>query len=228
MPYFLFYDKNLLFYLGSSSSSGHRRLPLQTRKQSMEESSPSHNLRSPPTSTTADGLDSLETVYYNHLVNGQNNLANEDNIKLEDTRRSVQSQELDLNLNTQNESNSAKVVPDKKISPVQQPKISPWSCRHCTFKNKVSERICEMCSKTKDFVLEESEDDGPIDQKAVPKLYSEPKVATPKPTPKPSSNSSNPDMIPCPRCTLLNGRIRFECEACGYRLRNANSPKGFV
>jgi hypothetical protein len=33
-------------------------------------------------------------------------------------------------------------------------RVEPWSCVHCTFRNELSAYICEMCSKTKDFVLE--------------------------------------------------------------------------
>lgn len=42
-----------------------------------------------------------------------------------------------------------------KYKPPQQPQIvvppGEWSCRFCTFLNPDSKKICEMCSKSKDF-----------------------------------------------------------------------------
>lgn len=45
-----------------------------------------------------------------------------------------------------------------KYKPPQQPQIivppGEWSCRFCTFLNPNAKKICEMCSKSKDFFLD--------------------------------------------------------------------------
>lgn len=46
----------------------------------------------------------------------------------------------------------------QKYKPPQQPQIvvppGEWSCRFCTFLNPDAKKICEMCSKSKDFFLD--------------------------------------------------------------------------
>lgn len=46
----------------------------------------------------------------------------------------------------------------QKHKPPQQPQIvvppGEWSCRFCTFLNPDSKKICDMCSKSKDFFLD--------------------------------------------------------------------------
>lgn len=58
-------------------------------------------------------------------------------------------------MKTSSRSNSNNV---QKLKPPQQPAIvappGEWSCRFCTFLNPDAKKICEMCSKSKDFFLD--------------------------------------------------------------------------
>jgi len=76
-----------------------------------------------------------------------------------------------------------------------------WECRTCTFHNKTSNNICEMCSKSRDLppVVPESRT---VERKA--------KSATPPSPP--------PDGIACSNCTLVNPPTAKICEACDRTL----------
>jgi hypothetical protein len=56
------------------------------------------------------------------------------------------------------ESTSSNRSNSDKYKPPQQPQIivppGEWSCRFCTFLNPNAKKICEMCSKSKDFFLD--------------------------------------------------------------------------
>lgn len=56
------------------------------------------------------------------------------------------------------ETNSRSNSNVQKLKPPQQPQIvvppGEWSCRFCTFLNPDAKKICEMCSKSKDFFLD--------------------------------------------------------------------------
>jgi spermatogenesis-associated protein 2 len=52
------------------------------------------------------------------------------------------------------ESNQPRVQAMVKVGP------NEWSCRFCTFLNPNAKKICEMCSKSKDFFLDADKNSG--------------------------------------------------------------------
>jgi len=75
-----------------------------------------------------------------------------------------------------------------------------WECSTCTFHNKLSRTICEMCSKSRDLPPVAGETRA-IERKA--------KSATP-PSPPPG--------IACAKCTLVNPPSAKICQACDCTL----------
>lgn len=206
---------------------------------------------SPQARSPADeNMDSLQNLYFQKLLlspDQSNNSPTEDmSLNHEDSRevsRSPSGEELiatgtdgDLNFNTRSGPISNKSMQDKQIisSANAQPKIVPWYCRFCTYKNKKAERVCDMCSKSKDFFEEEEEDEEneadevasappPVPTPPVPKLYSQ---SNPK-----ASNNATPtlilkdpsNMVECSHCTLLNPMCLYVCSACENPLQTKKS-----
>jgi len=79
-----------------------------------------------------------------------------------------------------------------------------WECSTCTFLNKQSRNICEMCSKSRDFQPQ------PETRSVEPALTSR-KLSIPK-----------IDGVACTKCTLVNSLSSKTCDACGATL-----PKTF-
>lgn len=52
--------------------------------------------------------------------------------------------------------NTSRVASRVSVPTSTSPKVKTWSCSFCTFLNEDKTRICEMCSKTKDFNPPES------------------------------------------------------------------------
>jgi len=81
-----------------------------------------------------------------------------------------------------------------------------WECSTCTFLNKQSRNICEMCSKSRDF-------------------QPQPEIRSVEPAHAPLSRKlSIPkiDGVACTKCTLVNSLSSKTCDACGATL-----PKNF-
>lgn len=78
-----------------------------------------------------------------------------------------------------------------------------WECSTCTFHNKQSKTICEMCSKSRDFTPVNTEP-------RMVERVSKAKSATP-PTPPQAG-------ITCAKCTLVNPPTAKICQACDCTL----------
>ena len=81
-----------------------------------------------------------------------------------------------------------------------------WECSTCTFHNKQTSNICEMCSKSRDF--RPDTDQRRVEPAAQPRLNNS--VITPS------------EGVSCSKCTLVNSPSSKLCEACGATL-----PKTF-
>ena len=79
-----------------------------------------------------------------------------------------------------------------------------WECSTCTFHNKQSRNICEMCSKSRDFAPQA--DIRSVEPAQVTRKLSVPKI----------------DGVACSKCTLVNSAKNKLCDACGATL-----PKNF-
>jgi len=55
-------------------------------------------------------------------------------------------------INTIESTSSKKIAPDETIDVMEIPK-EEWACEHCTFINKINDRICVVCCKTKSSAL---------------------------------------------------------------------------
>lgn len=75
-----------------------------------------------------------------------------------------------------------------------------WECSTCTFHNRQSSNICEMCSKSRDFRPEPEE--RHVEPAAPPRRMSGPKT----------------DGAACSKCTLVNPFNNKVCDACGATL----------
>jgi len=78
-----------------------------------------------------------------------------------------------------------------------------WECSTCTFHNKQSNTICEMCSKSRDFTPVRTE------SRTVERV-TKAKSATPPSPP--------PEGITCAKCTLVNPSTAKICQACDCTL----------
>eukprot|EP00092_Neocalanus_flemingeri_P024518 GFUD01026590.1.p1 GENE.GFUD01026590.1~~GFUD01026590.1.p1 ORF type:complete len:682 (+),score=221.10 GFUD01026590.1:171-2216(+) len=84
-----------------------------------------------------------------------------------------------------------------------------WECSTCTFHNKQSKTVCEMCSKSRD-IPPMVEDKRAVEQATEVRREQKAKSATP-PTPPPSG-------ISCAKCTLVNPPSAKICQACDCTL----------
>ncbi|XP_011691538.1 PREDICTED: uncharacterized protein LOC105452267 isoform X2 [Wasmannia auropunctata] len=82
---------------------------------------------------------------------------------------------------------SKKIAPDETIGAMEIPK-EEWACEHCTFINKINDRVCVVCCKTRSSALPPStlNDDpvaGPIEPRA-PKNEASSSVGDPSQDPE--------------------------------------------
>ena len=87
----------------------------------------------------------------------------------------------------------------------QQSRAELWECSTCTFHNKQSANICEMCSKSRDF-------QPPQDIRSV-----EPAKTSRLRTP-PGVGGEESGGVACDKCTLVNPVHSVVCDACGATL----------
>ena len=81
-----------------------------------------------------------------------------------------------------------------------------WECSTCTYHNKQSTNICEMCSKSRDF--KPAADTRSVEPAQLPAAR---KMSVPQ-----------VEGVACSKCTLVNPPANKLCDACGATL-----PKGF-
>jgi len=58
-------------------------------------------------------------------------------------------------IDTIESTSSKKIAPDETIGVMEIPK-EEWACEHCTFINKINDRVCVVCCKTKSSALPSS------------------------------------------------------------------------
>ncbi|XP_032690922.1 uncharacterized protein LOC116853802 isoform X2 [Odontomachus brunneus] len=65
------------------------------------------------------------------------------------------------------ESVSRKIAANEAAAPMEIPK-EEWACEHCTFINKINDRVCVVCCKTKSSALPPSKPDDDLEVAAEP------------------------------------------------------------
>jgi hypothetical protein len=221
---------------GASPIEGISYSGLNTDSSSESTSSP--NLSSPavplgakvPSPPKDLDLKSLDNVYYDYLLKQGHQSPSKKKSQQFNSPPPPKEEVKMLNNDTNTAAATVNVAVTSKVEDGNQPpvpavaaKIQPWNCRHCTFKNREASKICEMCSKSQDFIDMPSDDEPEVAADVpVPKLYSVVTKSEPIDVVGTSSSNAKQVMTECPQCTLINEPQRRVCDACGFRLKPVN------
>ena len=91
----------------------------------------------------------------------------------------------------------------------QQSRAELWECSTCTFHNKQTTNVCEMCSKSRDF--QPPQELRSVEPAKSSRLRTSPSAGL-------GGQEGGGGGVACDKCTLVNPTINTVCDACGATL----------
>lgn len=100
-------------------------------------------------------------------VNAQQKRQDDHDIRRREMRRSQSQEDAKATKTTEATASSRKTATNESPGPMEIPK-EEWACEHCTFINKMNDRVCVVCCKTKSSALPPSNPDNDLTAAAEP------------------------------------------------------------